>query len=244
MEKDNSNTWLNSKGNEQIESYTKSADVMVVERNRVISLFGNLFLYNFPSPVNLNILDIGCGDGIVTECLLNKYPQNNFSLMDGSAVMLLKAKERLKDKPVEFIEMSFEEYIEKKPENNKYNFVFSSMATHHLTFNDKGALYSKIKEELCKNGLFLNFDVVLPTSEISEKIQFQMWVDWMNETLQKNNLDTELSKFDDLPNIYKAKEENKPSDLFDQLDLLTKAGYKDVDCFFKYSIFALFGGKK
>jgi tRNA (cmo5U34)-methyltransferase len=97
---------------------------------------------------------------------------------------------------------------------------------------------------LCKNGLFLNFDVVLPTSEVSEKIQFQMWVDWINETLQKNNLTAEVGKFNDLPNIYKSKEENKPSDLFDQLDLLTKAGYKDVDCFFKYSIFALFGGRK
>ena len=244
MEKDNSNTWLNAKGNEQIESYTKSADVMVIERNRAISLLGNLLLYNFPSPINLNILDIGCGDGIVTEYLLNRYPRNNFFLMDGSSVMLSKAKERLKNKSVEFIETSFEKYIENKPENNKYNFVFSSMATHHLTFNGKGKLYLKIKEELCKNGLFLNFDVVLPTSELSEKIQFQMWVDWMNETLQKNNLKTDVGKFNDLPNIYKGKNENKPSNLFDQLDLLTKAGYKDVDCFFKYSIFALFGGRK
>lgn len=244
MKKDNSNTWLNSKGNKQIETYTKSADVMVVERNRAINLLGSLFFYNFPSPINLNILDIGCGDGTITEYLLNKYPQNNFFLMDGSAAMLSKAKERLKNKPVEFIETSFEEYIEKSPENNKYNFVFSSMATHHLTFNGKGKLYSKIKKGLCKNGLFLNFDVVLPTSGISEKIQFQMWVDWMNETLQKNNLSNEVGKFNDLPNVYKAKEENKPSDLFDQLNLLTKAGYKDVDCFFKYSIFALFGGRK
>jgi trans-aconitate methyltransferase len=141
MKKDNSNTWLNAKGKEQIESYTKSADIIVVERNRAISIFEDLFLYNFPVPVNLNILDIGCGDGIVSERLLNKYPQNNFSLMDGSAAMLSKAKERLKDKSIGFIEMSFEEYIKNKSENNKYNFVFSSMATHHLTFNGKGKLY-------------------------------------------------------------------------------------------------------
>jgi tRNA (cmo5U34)-methyltransferase len=71
-----------------------------------------------------------------------------------------------------------------------------------------------------------------------------MWVDWMNETLHKNSIGDEVGKFNDLPNIYKSKEENKPSDLFDQLNLLTKVGFKNVDCFFKYSIFALFGGTR
>ncbi|MCX6339152.1 MAG: class I SAM-dependent methyltransferase [Candidatus Aureabacteria bacterium] len=244
MKNDNSNTWLNAKGNGQVESYTKSADVMVVERKKIIKLLCDLFFYHFPSPVNLKVLDLGCGDGIITEHLHNKYPKNNFYLMDGSTAMLLKAKERLKDKAIKFIEMSFEEYIEKKAENDKYNFVFSSMATHHLPFESKGKLYSKINIELCRNGLFLNYDVVLPTSGISEKIQFQMWVDWMNEALQRNNLGDEVGKFNGLPNIYKSKEENKPSDLFDQLNLLTKAGFKNADCFFKYSIFALFGGTK
>jgi tRNA (cmo5U34)-methyltransferase len=244
MKKDNSNTWLNTKNNSQVESYTKSADVMVVERNKVIKLLCDLFFYHFPSPVNLKVLDIGCGDGIITEHLHNKYPENSFYLMDGSSAMLLKAKERLKSKPIKFIEMSFEEYIEKDAENDKYNFVFSSMATHHLPYESKGKLYSKMNKELCKNGLFLNFDVVLPTSGISEKIQFQMWVDWMNETLQRNNLGDEVGTLNDLPNIYKSKEENKPSNLFEQLNLLTAAGFQNADCFFKYSIFALFGGTK
>ncbi len=244
MEKDNRNTWLNAKGKEQVELYTKSADVIVVERNRAITLLCDLFFYHFPSPVNLNVLDLGCGDGIVTEHLYNKYPQNTFSLMDGSVAMLAKAKECLKGKPVKFIEMSFEKYIERETEKERYNFVFSSMTIHHLPFQSKGKLYSKINKELCKNGLFLNFDVVLPTSELSEIIQFQMWVDWMNETLKRNNLGDDIGKYNDLPNIYKSKEENKPSILFDQLNLLTNSGFENVDCFFKYSIFALFGGTK
>jgi tRNA (cmo5U34)-methyltransferase len=244
MKKDYSNPWLSAKGSSQIESYMKSADVMVVERNRAIKLLGDLLLYQFPSPVNLKILDLGCGDGTITEYLYNRYPENNFYLLDGSSTMLSKAKERLKGKLVEFIAMSFEEYIDKKVDNDKYDFVFSSLAIHHLPFNGKGKLYSKIKKELRTNVFFLNFDVVLPNSEISQKIQFQMWVDWMNETLQRNNLADEVGKFNDLPNTYKLREENKASDLFDQLNLLTESGFKNVDCFFKYSIFALFGGTK
>jgi tRNA (cmo5U34)-methyltransferase len=244
MKKDTTNTWLNKNGTEQVESYTKSADVMIVERNRVMHLFGDIFSYRFPSPVNLCVLDLGCGDGIVTEYILNRYPKNNFSLLDGCAEMLSKAKERLKEKPVRFIQMSFEEYIDKKIEAEKYDFIFSSMAIHHLPFEDKGKIYSKIYAELRAKGLFLNYDVVLPVSEFSEKIQFHMWIDWMNETMAKNNLNDEIGKFNKLPDIYKSKEENKPSDLFDQLRLLAEAGFKDVDCFYKYCIFALFGGTK
>lgn len=66
----------------------------------------------------------------------------------------------------------------------------------------------------------------------------------MKETLRKSGLESEIGTYDNLPDIYKSKEENQPSNLFDQLDLLIKIGFKDVDCFFKYGIFALFGGIK
>ena len=145
---------------------------------------------------------------------------------------------------VALIRRSFEEYIELKDEFEKYNFVFSSMAIHHLDFNQKSRLYLKLYRGLCENGLFINFDVVLPPSKKSEEWQFYMWRDGMNETLSKNGLESEIGTYDNLPDIYKSKEENQPSNLFDQLDLLIKIGFKDVDCFFKYGIFALFGGIK
>ena len=244
MKKDDANTWLSAKGLEQVELYTRSADVVVVERNRAIDLLCALFSYNFSAPLNLNVLDLGCGDGIVTERLYGRYPGNNFFLMDGSTAMLSKARKRLKSKPVEFIEMAFEEYVEKEAEKEKYHFVFSSMATHHLPLENKGKLYAKIHEELCRKGLFLNFDTVLSASAVSEKWQFRMWRDWMNETLRKNGLEDEVGKFDDYPNNYKKKEENKPSGFLEQLELLAEIGFKNVDCFFKHSIFALFGGTK
>jgi tRNA (cmo5U34)-methyltransferase len=64
----------------------------------------------------------------------------------------------------------------------------------------------------------------------------------MNETLMKMNLKNDVGKHDNLPEVYKSKSENQPAHLNDQLEMLGRAGFKDVDCFFKYSIFALFGG--
>ena len=47
-----------------------------------------------------------------------------------------------------------------------------------------------------------------------------------------------------LLSFYKKKLENKPSGLVEQLRLLEDIGFRDVDCFYKYGIFALFGGTK
>jgi len=38
--------------------------------------------------------------------------------------------------------------------------------------------------------------------------------------------------------------ENKPSGLFNQLQLLSRIGFRDVDCFYRYGIFSIFGGTK
>ena len=244
MKRGNPNTWLKARAAEEIEWYLSSADVIVVERKRSIRLLGELFAHHFSEPAGLRVLDLGGGDGLVTEYFSNQYPRNDFCLMDGSVAMLDQAKARLKGRPIRFVEKSFEAYAQKGLDPDGYDFIFSSMAIHHLPLKEKGALYARVHRELRGNGLFLVFDVVAPVSPKSERLQFRMWVDWMNEALRRSNFAGEVGKFDGFPAVYKAKAENHPSRLLDQLDQLKKAGFKNVDCFFKYGIFSLFGGTK
>ena len=51
-------------------------------------------------------------------------------------------------------------------------------------------------------------------------------------------------KYDNIPSLYKNNLEGRPSGLWDQLQALSRCGFRDVDCFYKYSIFAVFGGTK
>lgn len=87
-------------------------------------------------------------------------------------------------------------------------------------------------------------DTVLPASERSEGYQFRMWAQWINENLASNHMSDSIGKHDSLPQAYKDGYENKPDSLFDQLEMLRKSGFEDVDCYFKYANFALFGGTK
>lgn len=59
-----------------------------------------------------------------------------------------------------------------------------------------------------------------------------------------NNWLSEKNKHDNLPQVYKNKSENKPSSLLSQLSILENVGFKDVECYYKYGIFVLFGGRK
>jgi tRNA (cmo5U34)-methyltransferase len=46
------------------------------------------------------------------------------------------------------------------------------------------------------------------------------------------------------PEEYKDNPDNTPDTLDSQLRALEAIGFKDVDCYFKYGVFSLFGGFK
>jgi SAM-dependent methyltransferase len=81
--------------------------VIILERQRAIKLLLDIFSYHFTDPTDLNILDLGCGDGFITEYLFKSYPHNNFFLIDGSGEMIMKAQARLKNQRMTFIRRSF-----------------------------------------------------------------------------------------------------------------------------------------
>ena len=63
--------------------------------------------------------------------------------MDGSEVMIKKDKQNLQGDNLVFINQTFEEYIEKSDEEQKYDFIYSANAIHHLNFVGKKQLYGK-----------------------------------------------------------------------------------------------------
>jgi tRNA (cmo5U34)-methyltransferase len=240
MTHDLSNTWLT--GPAQADDYVSTADVIIVERRRTMKLSADIFRYHFGGKTGLQVLDLGGGDGVITEYLRERYPDNTFYLLDGSADMLAKARQRLGSRDIVFIQQTFEEYLDAPPEDQAYDFVFSSNAIHHLDFLGKSRLYAKLFRELAFGGALINIDVVKAASGRSERWQFAMWEDWMNERLAQ--MGSEVGTYDGLPEVAKAKPENKPSGLLEQLALLEQIGFRDVDCFYKYGVFAMFGGTK
>jgi tRNA (cmo5U34)-methyltransferase len=225
------------------QEYRDSADVYIVERRRLLetlkSFYGH-FIGNKPSN---RVLDLGSGDGIIISELLKIDNFIDATLIDGSEDMLNKAKDLLKDfKNVHFIRASFQEILNKNIALKKYDFIVSSLAIHHLTMQEKTALFKAIYAHLDIGGHFLNIDVILAPSNALEQWYLLLWKQWIEE--RKSSLGIEGKHYDDIIRRYKDNTDNKPDTLEAQLDALQTIGFKDVDCFYKYGVFTMYGGKK
>ena len=222
--------------------YRDNADIYIVERQRMFGIMQSCIRHFFSGKKEIRILDLGCGDGIVTRNVLDVDNSISATLVDASADMLDKARERLKGvEKIDYIKTSFQEIIENGLPVKGYDLVVSSMAIHHLTMHEKKEFFRAINAHLRTGGHFINIDVVLP-SETLDGWYMKLWEEWMDEKRAELKAYDEASG--DVIARYKNGAENQPDTIEDQLGVLRSAGFRDADCYYKYGIFVVYGGTK
>ena len=229
--------------NEFAKEYRDNADIFIVERQRMSGIMASFYRYFIAGKSKTELLDLGCGDGILTERILENNGNVSATLIDASDDMLAKAGERLKDyQDIDYIRASFQEVMGEDIIGRSYDFIVSSLAIHHLTTDEKRQFLNKIHSHLHAGGYFLNIDVILPPTDTLEQWYLQLWNEWMEERKSLLGIDRDL--FSDVTRRYKAYDENKPDTLEIQLNALRDIGFAEVDCFYKYGVFAVYGGKR
>src|SRR4030067_2512596 len=212
----NKSQWAKPKFTQE---YRDSADVYIVERRRLFEILKSFYRHFIGNKPNNNVLDLGCGDGIVTNELLKIDNSIVATLIDGSEDMLNKAKDRMKDSEnIRFIKASFQEILNKQISLQRYDFIVSSIAIHHLTMKEKKALFRTIYSHLNVRGYFLNIDVILAPSDALEQWYLSLWRKWIAE--RKTILGIEGNSYDDIIQRYKDNRDNKPDTLDKQLKAL------------------------
>jgi len=230
--------WGNS---EFSRNYRDEAGIYLPFRSQFIEITKSLYGHFISANNAARLLDLGCGDGLFVQELLKSFAPAQVTLVDGSAEMLEAAKQRLGNKAnCTFIKASFQELLAGESREENFDFIYSSLAIHHLPFEGKKHLYSFINKLLSPGGCFVNYDVVVPRSEKMEKWYLSLWRQWINA-----HHDEEMrNKLLAIPEQYKGNPDNTPDTLEAQLKTLEEIGFKEVDCYFKYGIFSLFGGIK
>ncbi len=112
----------------------------------------------------------------------------------------------------------------------------------HLAMDEKRRLFKAVYSHLEREGFFLNIDIVLAPTENLEHWYLALWKEWIKE--RKTALGIEGSGYEDIVQRYKDNTDNKPDTLDDQLIALKSVGFSNVDCYYKYGIFAMYGGRK
>ena len=238
MSKFDESRWAESDFSQE---YRDEADAYLPYRRIFIEMTKLFYKHFLPQNTGNKVLDLGCGDGFFIEEMLKADSQINAVLIDGSQEMLSAAKERLKNhEKIQLIQATFQELLTDKPITDDFDFIFSSLAIHHLTLNEKIQLYNFIYDHLKPGGCFINFDVVLAPTDDLESWYASIWSEWIQSQVDLKN----QKKLMEIPQLYKDNVDNTPDTLKSQIEALEEIGFQNVDCYFKYGIFSLFGGNK
>lgn len=223
--------------------YLEVAEIRAVERRRLLTILKSFYRHFLRDKQQCRVLDIGCGDGILIHELLTIDGSISAMLVDGSEDMLNKAKERLTGfKNIALIKASFQDLLHTDIQPPDFDFIVSSLAIHHLTMGEKKSLFNYIYSHLDTGGYFVNIDIIRSPTEALEKWYLNLWREWIIEKQTALKIEDD---YEDTIRDYKEKGHySKLDTLTDQLNALNYIGFKDVDCFYKYGIFVMYGGKR
>lgn len=190
------------------------------------------------------VADLGCGDGILTQAVLTRYPTAQVTAIDFSAPMLEQAKQRLQPfgDRVQLAQADLyspEWQVALEP---PYDVVLSGFCIHHLPDDRKQALYREIYGLLRSRGYFLNIEHVASPTPWLEHAFNELLVDAIYARQQRQ--DASLSREAVARQfVYRPdKEANILAPVETQCAWLRDIGFEQVDCYFKCLELAVFGG--
>jgi tRNA (cmo5U34)-methyltransferase len=179
-----------------------------------------------------DILDLGAGTGLFSSMVLQKYPNARMTLVDISEKMLEKARERfhrsgrIRYVVGDYANLEF---------SQSYDAVISSLSIHHLTHEAKKQLFANVYRILNDEGIFVNADQVKGNSPEIDHYFRRRWLDYIHAGgLTKAEIEASVER----------RKLDINATLADQIRWMEEAGFREVDCMYKYMDFAVFFGRK
>lgn len=207
-------------------------------RPRLIPCFEEFYgtvleLIPYQSESKFSVLDLGAGTGLLTAMLADAFPQARFTLSDVAPAMLEVAKERFASQGDRFA-FRVEDYLA-QPLSGEFDVVVSALSLHHTPHAELPNAFKSIYSILKRGGLFINADQTLGVSSHNEDRIAAMWE---RGCYERGATEEEIEG---------AKERMKAdltAPLEMQLEWMRKAGFNDVECWYKNWRFAVYSGQK
>jgi tRNA (cmo5U34)-methyltransferase len=205
-------------------------------------------LWLIPEPGDGLLVDLCCGEGLLSRSLLQCFPRVRVLAMDRSPAMLEKARltcavfaERFETRPFDLADGSWRGFAEPV-----HAFV-SSLAVHHLDAEGKRQLFRDLAAALAPGGVVVIADLVRPATSAAWALAAREW----DASVRRRSLELagDLAPYEKFYaerwNFYADPEPDpidQPSPLFDQLRWLEEAGLGGVDVVWMKAGHAVFGG--
>lgn len=197
------------------------------------------------------VLDLGCGDGILAQAVLDRFPAAQAVLLDFSEPMLAMAKKRLAgyDRAAYgLVDYSDPGWLASaygdSGHTTGYDVIVSGFSIHHQPDARKRQLYQELYDLLKPGGIFLNLEHVASRSPWGEALFADYFIDALVDYQRQQGAELSREEVDQRYYSRPDKEANILSPVETQCDWLREIGFERVDCFLKIYELALFGGVK
>jgi len=206
-------------------------------RRKLIPCFDDFYrtvvdMVPFGPEETFRVLDLGAGTGLLSQFLHERFSKAQFTLIDFTAEMLAQAKRRFSAGGNFRYQVA--NYAD-EPWQGPYELIVSSLSIHHLDDPKKKRLYEKVRDNLVPGGAFLNAEFVRFASPELQAHYWKLWIQSMRDAgLNEGEVGEALGRtsIDILA----------PVEL--QTGWLQDLGFREVDCYYRSGLFAVFGGRK
>ena len=121
----------------------------------------------------LSVLDLGCGTGLELEGILDVAPNVEITGIDVSPEMLRELQSKFRGRTERIVPIAAS-YLKYPFEANTYDYIFSVMTMHHLTREQKHAVYSRIRKALAPDGRYIEGDwIISKEEEAKNEIEYE-----------------------------------------------------------------------
>ncbi|GJM40709.1 MAG: hypothetical protein DHS20C20_09910 [Ardenticatenaceae bacterium] len=199
-----------------------------------------------------NILELSCGEGLLAQTILRRFPGITLHGYDLSPAMLDQATLRLAHFGNRFLPRQFDlNHQAWRTGKPTFHAIVSSLTVHHLDGPDKLRLFLDLFEMLLPGGTLVIADLIAPKRPLGTAVAAKAWDEAVRQRSQMlDGHNDGLTQFERLKwNLYHYPEDpavaiDKPSSLLDQLQWVEQAGFTAVDLHWMLAGHVIYSGVK
>jgi len=219
---------------QRVNQYDIDMDIMHPNRPKMADVALEFLPYD--QHAKIKAIDLGVGTGFFAKRFLEKFPNSSIIAIDGAEAMIDLAKSRLGNlaDSIEFKVGDFGNLQNLITEESAFDVIFSSFALHHLTIQERENCLKNIFNLLKSDGWFLNADCIIGETPELENVFQKLRIEGILK--RTNGKDDRFKDFtttrkwlDDL----EAKEEDRLIKLSEELEIVQKCDFKNVDILWK-----------
>lgn len=193
-------------------------------------------LLPFSKKEYIRVLDLGCGTGGTSIALLKEFPLARVTGVDSSQAMLEVVSGKVKQTTwrIDFLCQDIKDPLPQCEDG--FDAILSAFSLHYLNEEEKKGVFARCLSFLKPGGIFIDAEAVISPSEKVYQSYLEKWKEFQRcNGFSDEEIGTHMLKF--IRDV-------KPVTVERQVELMADAGFADVECYFKYLNWAVFGGYK